>query len=46
MLSGTGTPTAVSIWHTASGNSVYSRFAWRIGIRIGSRDRSLMETGA
>ena len=44
--SAAGTPTAPIILHTASGNVDRSRFASRIGMRTGSRDRSLMKISA
>jgi len=44
--SSAGTPTAPSTRHTASGKTVGSRFASRIGMRIGSRDRSLTKISA
>ncbi len=40
------TPTSASIWHTASGNTEGNLSAWRIGMRIGRRDRSLMKIRA
>ena len=44
--SAAGTPTAPSNRHTASGNTNRSRCASRIGMRTGSRDRSLMKISA
>src|SRR2546426_11808904 len=41
-MSAAATPTMDNLSHTASGNTVPSRFTSRIGMTTGSRDRSLM----